>query len=101
MVDLMECVDNYGIAQGDQGRGAILYQVTQTLPVPCIKCHFNTPRSSSCSHAPNHSDAANTGASIRNQQWRRHLQVCDEARTGILTDVAGNLITPFGHLDGS
>lgn len=98
VIDLMECVAHCGIAQGVQGRGAILYQVTKTPPDPCTTCHFNASRISSCGHAPNHSDAADTERSMRHQQWERYLQACDEARTGHLTNVDGDPILSVGHL---
>lgn len=98
-LDLMDCVEEDGSTQGKKAM-VRAYRVTGKPPESCTTCLFNSIRATSCTRAPNHSDAAGTEEPTRAQRWKSYLQACAEARTGILTDDTGDLIPPVGYLEG-
>lgn len=94
--DLMDCVTREGSAQGEKGV-VKAYRVTGKPPESCTTCLFNSIRATSCTRAPTHGKFSNSERSNK-QLWDLHLQMCDEARTGHLTNVDGDPILSVGHL---
>lgn len=90
VVASMDCVTGAGSTQGELGM-VNLYEATGVPPEACSACYFNSGRSPSCSRAPNHKVAINTG---QPSPWEVYLKMCEEARNGHLTDASGNLIAP-------
>lgn len=88
VVALMDCVKETGSVQGKRGM-VRSYEVTGIPPESCITCSFNSRHATSCNRAPIHREDSNTG---RPSPQQIYDEMCEEARTGRLTDAAGNLI---------
>ncbi|MEK7544253.1 MAG: hypothetical protein AAB557_05255 [Patescibacteria group bacterium] len=94
VIGLMDCVEEVGKMQGE-ARMVNKYQVTGKPPECCGSCAFHSVNANSCRRAPTYREPSDAG---QLSVWDTHLQMCEEAKSGFLTDRHGNLILPVGHL---
>lgn len=94
VVTTMKCVEDAGITEGQRGNTARLHRVAPNPTSFCASCEFSGPRTTACQYGPASQDDT-TPKTIRMtlEEYRKILEMVEEARTGLLTDVEGNPIT--------
>lgn len=92
VIDLMDCVKEAGGTPGKRGM-VLSHEVTGVPPKACRTCSFNSRHATSCNRAPIQREGSNTG---RKSPQQTYDEMCEEARTGRLTDAVGNPIPPLG-----